>query len=223
MLKYPCLVLDHDDTVVQSESTVNYPFFCYILDQFRPGTTITLKEYIQGCFHPGFVEMCRQWYGFTDDELQEEHQGWKEYVRSHIPSPYPGIADLIKKQKAAGGKVCVVSHSCKENILRDYLAHFGMEPDMIFGSDLPKELWKPNTYPLEQIMQIYGFSPNELLIVDDLKPAVQMARNAGVEIAFAAWSKEDVPEIIEEMQRLCDYTFHTPKDLEAFLFPEDVP
>ena len=27
MLKYPCLVLDHDDTVVQSEATVNYPFF----------------------------------------------------------------------------------------------------------------------------------------------------------------------------------------------------
>ena len=27
MLKYPCLVLDHDDTVVQSEATVNYPYF----------------------------------------------------------------------------------------------------------------------------------------------------------------------------------------------------
>jgi len=27
MLKNPCLVLDHDDTVVQSEATVNYPFF----------------------------------------------------------------------------------------------------------------------------------------------------------------------------------------------------
>ena len=38
MLKYPCLVLDHDDTVVQSEATINYPFFCYILNRFRPGT-----------------------------------------------------------------------------------------------------------------------------------------------------------------------------------------
>ena len=50
MLKYPCLVLDHDDTVVQSEATVNYPFFVYILDQFRPGTTITLEEYVHGCW-----------------------------------------------------------------------------------------------------------------------------------------------------------------------------
>lgn len=218
MLKYPCLVLDHDDTVVQSEATINYPFFCYILDQFRPGTTITLKEYIKGCFHPGFVDMCKQWYSFTDEELQEEHQGWKEYVRTHIPSPYPGIAELIRKQKEAGGKICVVSHSCKENITRDYLAHFGIEPDMIFGTDLPKEQCKPNTYPLEKIMETYGFTPQELLIVDDLKPALQMARNAGVEIAFAAWSKEEVPEIIEEMTRLCDYSFHSPIELTEFLF-----
>ena len=68
MLKYPCLVLDHDDTVVQSESTVNYPFFCYILDQFRPGAKITRKEYMEGCFHLGFAGMCRKWYGFTDQE-----------------------------------------------------------------------------------------------------------------------------------------------------------
>ena len=58
MLKYPCLVLDHDDTVVQSETTINYPFFCYILDQFRPGQTIRQVEYTNGCFSPGFAQMC---------------------------------------------------------------------------------------------------------------------------------------------------------------------
>ena len=31
MLKYPCLVLDHDDTVVASEATVNYPCFVEVL------------------------------------------------------------------------------------------------------------------------------------------------------------------------------------------------
>ena len=75
MLKYPCLVLDHDDTVVQSESTVNYPFFCYILDQYRPGTTITLEEYMRGCFSPGFAGMCRERYQFTDQELVDDYIG----------------------------------------------------------------------------------------------------------------------------------------------------
>lgn len=218
MLKYPCLVLDHDDTVVQSESTVNYPFFCYILDKFRPGTTITAEEYTKGCFHPGFIGMCQQWYGFTDEEQKEEYLGWMDYVRSHIPDPYPGIERIIHRQKEEGGMICVVSHSAEENILRDYKAHFGITPDAIYGWDLPEHQRKPAPYPLEQIMNTYGFAPDQLLVVDDLKPAWQMARAVNVPIAFAAWSKTDVPEIVEEMTQLCDFSFHSVSELESFLF-----
>ena len=64
----------------------------------------------------------------------------------------------------------------------------------------------------------YGFSPQQLLVVDDLKPAWVMCRNAGVQIAFAAWSKVNCPEILSEMQALCDFTFKSPTQLEAFLF-----
>lgn len=218
MLKYPCLVLDHDDTVVQSEATINYPFFCYILDQFRPGTKITTEEYIRGCFQPGFVEMCRQWYGFSEEELMDEHRGWKEYMRSHIPAPFPGIGRVIQRQKEEGGILCVVSHSSRENIERDYQAHFGIQPDAIYGCDLPVHQCKPNTYPLEQIMSKYGFTPDQLFMIDDLKPAWQMCKNAGVKIGFAAWSKAGVPSIVEEMTSLCDFSFGSAAELEEFLF-----
>ena len=218
MLKYPCLILDHDDTVVQSESTINYPYFCYILNHFRPGQTISLKEYIDGCCHLGFAEMCRQKYGFTDNELQEEYLGWKDYIKTHIPSPYHGIDSIIKRQKAAGGLICVVSHSGSENILRDYRSHFQILPDEIFGWDLPEEQRKPSAYPLEQVIEKYGFSPDEMLVVDDLKPAYEMAKKVGVPIAFAAWSKLEQPEIYTQMEALCDYTFDTPIALEKFLF-----
>lgn len=91
MLKYPCLVLDHDDTVVQSEATVNYPFFCYILNQFRPGTKITLHEYTEGCFRLGFADMCRKWYNFTEQEIVDEYHGWQKYIvdRSATFPPTP--------------------------------------------------------------------------------------------------------------------------------------
>lgn len=92
MLKYPCLVLDHDDTVVQSEKCVNFPYFEYILDQFRPGAKITLEEYTDGCFRLGFADMCRSWYGFSDEELAEEFEGWKVYIRDHVPAPSPASA-----------------------------------------------------------------------------------------------------------------------------------
>ena len=218
MLKFPCLVLDHDDTVVQSETTINYPYFCYILDQFRPGETITLEEYTQGCFNPGFADMCRQRYNFTEQELKEEYQGWMGYVMTHTPDAFPGIRELIHRYKEAGGIICVVSHSSIVNITRDYQTHFGILPDDIYGWDLPEHHRKPSTYPLEQIMTKYNLKPEELLVVDDLKPAWVMCKNAGVPIAFAAWSKENAPAILEEMTTLCDYTFHSPKELEYFLF-----
>ena len=218
MLKFPCLVLDHDDTVVQSETTLNYPYFCYILDQFRPGTTITLDEYTQGCYRLGFSEMCRQKYAFTEQELIDEYMGWKDYIRTHIPDPYEGIREILHRQKAEGGMICVVSHSGEENITRDYETHFGLKPDIIYGWDLPEHRRKPSPYPLLDIMQRYGFRPEEMLVVDDLKLAHTMARSAGVKIGFAAWSKEDLPMLAEEMQRICDFTFLTPQALYDFLF-----
>lgn len=220
MLKYRCLVLDHDDTVVQSEATVNYPYFCYILDQFRPGTTITLKEYTEGCYHQGFVEMCKQNYGFTDDELAEEYRGWKEYIKNHIPAPFPGIKEIILQQKALGGLVCVVSHSTKETINRDYLAHFGIQPDEIYGWDLPEHQRKPDPYPLIDIMKKYDLSPTDLLVVDDMKPAWEMASKVQVPIAFAGWGRQNYPEIVAEMTSLCDYAFDKTEQLYQFLFEE---
>ena len=218
MLKYPCLVLDHDDTVVQSEATVNYPFFAYILDKFRPGTTVTLEEYVHGCCNVGFADMCRQKYGFTEQELVDEYAGWQEYIKDHIPAPFPGIGQIIRRQKEEGGLVCVVSHSSVTNITRDYQTHFGMLPDDIFGWDYPEHQRKPNPWPLEQIMAKYQLKPNQLLVVDALKPAWEMASKANVPIAFAAWGREDYPQIVADMTRLCNYTFHSPKDLEKFLF-----
>jgi phosphoglycolate phosphatase/pyrophosphatase PpaX len=137
---------------------------------------------------------------------------------THIPAPFPGIGQIIRRQKELGGLICVVSHSSDVNILRDYRTHFGMEPDAIYSWDLPEHLRKPSTYALEDIMQKYGFTRDQLLVVDDMKPAWEMASKAGVPITFAGWGRKDYPEIAAEMKRLCDFSFDTTKELEKFLF-----
>ena len=218
MLKYPCLVLDHDDTVVQSEATVNYPFFVEFLKEYRPGMSITLHEYISSCYHPGYVEMCKAQFSFTDEELLIEYNGWKDYIRNHIPASYPGIERIIRRQKAAGGIICVVSQSSQENISRDYAAHFGIQPDAIFGWDLEPEHRKPSPWALEQIMQTYNLSPAELLVIDDMKAAIGMARAVGCPVGFAGWGRTEFPQITNEMSAMCDFSFDSIEDLERFLF-----
>ena len=218
MLKYKCLVLDHDDTVVQSEKTLGFPYFKEFMSRIRPDVVLIFEDYVRGCHELPFVEMCRKNWQFTDAELQEEWDGWKEYILTHIPAPYDGIERIIRRQKESGGLVCVVSLSGAQSITRDYQTHFGMEPDAIYGWDLPKELQKPNPYPLLDIMDRFELKPKDLLVVDDLKLAWRMAKPLGVPIAFAAWSKTEFPELAGQMRSLCDFTFETPAELEAFLF-----
>lgn len=219
-MKYKCLVLDHDDTVVQTEKTIGYPYFCYILDQFRPGATISFSDYVHDCHNYGFAEMCRRNWSFTQEEQKAEYAGWMDYVLTHIPQVFPGIGKVIRRQKESGGLVCVVSHSSVRNITRDYQHHFGMLPDAIYGWDYPEHQRKPNPFPLQDIMARYSLSPADLLVVDDMKLAWMMADPLGVDLAFAAWGKQEFPELREEMEGLCKFAFHTPEALENFLFDE---
>ena len=107
-----------------------------------------------------------------------------------------------------------------KNITRDYQRHFGILPDAIYGWDYPEHQRKPNPFPLQDIMEKYSLSPSDLLVVDDMKLAWQMADPVGVDVAFAAWGKQEFPELAEEMRGLCTYAFDKAADLERFLFDE---
>ena len=216
-LRYPCLVLDHDDTAVNSTATIHYPCFCEYTEKFFPHVRMSLEEYLEGNFDPGVVALFQDVVGMTPEQMQDEERYWSRYVQNHIPTAYPGIREILEEQKGRGGKVCVVSHSYSEYIRRDYRANGLPEPDLIFGWDDPKENRKPSPWPLRRIMETYGFRPEELLVVDDLKPGFDMARAAGVPFAAAGWSN-DVASIERFMRAHCDLYFKTVAELEEYLF-----
>lgn len=220
MLKYKCLVLDHDDTVVQSMKTLSYPFFCIELEQFRPGTTMSMEDYILECHRVGFADMCRQRFGFTEDEMKLEHKQWMEYVMQNIPAPYPGIDRIIHRQREEGGLICVVSHSHADNITRDYDAHFGIQPDAIYGWELPSHQRKPNPWPLEDIMSRFDLEPEEILVIDDMKLACMMAEPLGVKVCYAGWSGMGIQSLSDEMNTLCDFSFDTTDKMYCYLFEQ---
>ena len=58
--------------------------------------------------------------------------------------------------------------------------------------------------------------PEELLMIDDLKPGYDMARACGVDFAAAGWAN-DIPQIEDFMRRNCEHYFKTVEELDAFL------
>ena len=217
MLNYRCLVLDHDDTVVRSEETVNYPSFLEALKVLRPGRTITREEFTRWCFSPGFSALCSDYIGLTPEEIDVQYDMWRSYVATHIPPPYDGLRPILTRWKQEGGLLCVSSHSARENILRDYRLYFDLEPDQIFDWDLGEDRRKPSPYALQEIMRLYDLRPDELLMVDDLKPGYDMAHACGVPFACAGWSHDD-PEIRAFLRRFSDFYLETVQELEPLRF-----
>ena len=222
MLKYPCLVLDHDDTTVNSTATVHYPAFVEFMKIRHPEIRMTLEDYFRYNFHPGTLLFFREICGMSEDEMKEEEIFWNGYVQDHIPDAYPGIREMIETQKRLGGKVCVISHSLSENIRRDYRENNLPQPDLVFGWESPPEQRKPSVWPLKQIMKTFGFRPDELLVVDDLKPGYDMAKAAGTPFAAAGWAN-DIKDIERFMRKNCSLYFRTVPELYGYLFGEEKP
>ena len=219
-LKYRCLVLDHDDTVTDSTRLIHHPACLAYLQEVRPGVTVSLEEYFRLNFHPGFLEYCEQVLHLTPAELDREMAVWTSYVATHSPKVFPGIREILTEQLRRGGAFAVVSHSLRENILRDYRANGLPEPSLIFGWELPREQRKPSPYALDRIMACMDLAPEELLMVDDLKPGYDMAAQRGVPFAAAGWAY-DVPEIRAFLQENCPLYFDTTEGLYKYLFEEE--
>ncbi len=216
-MKYKCLVFDHDDTVVNSTATIHHPCFQKYLDLRFPGKVCSFEEYLKMNFDFGFVEMCRSVYGMDDGMLLDETKFWQDYVENHIPSAYDGIRDIMERQTAEGGLVCVSSWSFDYNIRRDYKANSLPEPDAVFGWELPTEKRKPAPYSLQEIMRRFDLEPSDILMLDDLKPGYDMATAAGTNFAAVGWSN-DIPEIEGFMRSNCALYFKTVQELADFLF-----
>ena len=125
---------------------------------------------------------------------------------------YDGMRDILWDYVHAGGTICVVSHSLSPNILRDYRENKLPEPKLVYGWEVPKDRRKPQPHALYDIMEKLGFTAEQMLVLDDLKPGYDMAKAANVRFAAAGWSN-DIPEIEAFMRQNCDLYFKT---VEAF-------
>ena len=123
---------------------------------------------------------------------------------------------VFRKFRNTGGIIAVDSHSLTAYIKRDFVNNNLPMPDVIYGWDIPKENRKPSPWCILDLCEKYDLRPEQILVVDDLKPGYDMARGAGAHFAAAGWAY-NVPEIAEFMKKNCDYYFSEVSELKALL------
>ncbi len=219
-LKFKCLIIDHDDTAVNSTAIIHYPAHLEVLRLMRPSTApITLEEWFLKNFHPGIMAYLTDELKMNEREIQKEYEIWREYTLTRVPNFYEGFIETLLEYRRKGGLIAVVSHSEVDIIKRDYLScdsNRGFLPDIIFGWDYDEKKRKPSPYPVREILRIFRVRSDESLIVDDLKPGVIMAQASGVPFAAAGWG-HDILEIQEYMKKNSVIYFHTVKDFRMFI------
>ena len=194
MSKYKCIILDHDDTVVDSTPAVHYPAFMAALSYLRPEVKYTLEEFVRLNYLHGFSGLMRNVLSFTEEEVNLQEQVWREYMEQCMPRFYPMMGDIVRQFKVGGGKICVASHSYDEYIIRDFVANCGVRPDKIFSCDMT-------------FRHVNNFA----------RAGLNMANAAGVDFAYAGWGTY-VSEIMDFMCKNAKFVLTEVYELAELLF-----
>jgi beta-phosphoglucomutase-like phosphatase (HAD superfamily) len=186
----------------------------------RPrAAAIDLEGWFLKNFEPGIMHYLTEELGLSQEELEIEYKIWRQYNTSRIPPFFPGFLESLRAYRARGGIITVVSHSEEDIILDTYRCAQGggdFLPDLVFGWDYDETRRKPSPWPVENILRRFNLSPDQALIVDDLKPGVLMSRATGVAIAAAGWAHR-IPEIHTYMRENCDIYFSSVEQFSSFI------
>lgn len=223
-MKYCCLMIDHDDTAVDSTPTIHHPAHIEQMRQLgRSHEALSLVEWFKINFHPGLVNYFKDTLTFTKEENKLCYSIWRDFTTTgDYPPFFPGILKLLNRFKEENGIIVVVSHSEPDIIKTHYKQQNefpGLLPDRIFGWNGNPEENKPNPWPVNETMKQFNLKKEDILVIDDLKPGITMAINSGIDSAGVGWSQShQIPEIKADLSGICTYYFDEVMDLENLIF-----
>ncbi|MBP3308538.1 MAG: HAD family hydrolase [Clostridia bacterium] len=220
-MRYRCLVIDHDDTVVNSTETIHYPCFISFMDmQGRDmREEVPIEKYLEYNCLGNIMEFYLDKVGLSQELLDEETLYWRDCVNNYVPKAYEGIREILTRFRELGGKIYVASHSESRFILRDCKENGLPAPDGIFGYDAPSDLCKPSPKIIDTIIAKTGIPREEILVIDDLRHGFELAKNSGVTFAAAGWGYS-VPRVEALMRSVADYYLKSVSDLDNLLFSQ---
>lgn len=214
-MKYKCLIVDHDDTMVDSTRLVHYVSFKESLKLLRPDMDISLEDFFNLSFKYGFFEMCKNYLKYNEEETKTQYDMWRILVAKITPDFYEDILEVVKEFIDNDGILVVVSHSEIHMIEKHYKEKTDIIPSKIYGFD--SKYVKPSPKVVEEILKEFKLEKEEALVLDDLTDGYKMAKQAGVDFAWAGYS-HNIKEQREYMESEKAFIVLNGEDLKKLIF-----
>ena len=156
----------------------------------------------------------------TDREALErafqEFMAWYGVHKEDRTAPYPGMAETVRRLKAAGVSAAVLSNKADE-LAGPVVEHYypGVFP-LVQGA-LPGLPAKPDPALLHQLMERMGAKPEKTLFVGDSDVDIRTAKNGGLTSCGVLWGFRSRRELSGEG---ADYLAADPRELERIILEE---
>jgi pyrophosphatase PpaX len=153
------------------------------------------------------------------EEIERMVQTYRKYNLTHhdaLVKPYEGVVDEIRRIKAAGMRMGVVTSKLRDGAFRG-LRISGLDEafDVVIGCDDVTHS-KPHPEPVLKAVDELGVKPAETVFVGDSRHDMESGRAAGVQTAAVLWGPFDRAHL-EDLQP--DYWLEKPADLRHLYDP----
>ncbi|MBS3987782.1 MAG: HAD family hydrolase [Erysipelothrix sp.] len=193
-LRKKCLILDHDDTIINSQESIHYPLFVEVLKQLRPNIKpIDFERFIELSNEHGFVKMCRLLYHYTPQEIQYEYEYWRQRSSTIQAPSFNGLKEVLTQFVDTGGKIIVYTMNAKQNVIDDYERLFNLTPDVIIAHDSFYKLKKPYRLSLLKALDDLKLNVTECVFIDDTPMLLELKDRLNMDFIAANWAKSAQP------------------------------
>ena len=141
------------------------------------------------------------------------HRLFHEYDTEDAVKIYPAVAETLKTLKSKG-IILTIASSRSHASLAEYVERLGLSSFIshILGAD-DVDKGKPDPEPVNRILERFGISPEETMVVGDTSFDIMMGRNAGTRTCGVTYgngsmeSLNDADRLIDDFGKLHDIIF----------------
>lgn len=207
-----CVIFDMDGTLTETNRLI-FDSFNYIVKRYR-GTTMPDHE-ITALFGPPEEGALLPIVG--EDSVDKALEEYLEYYRNNhsaLARMIPGMREVLADVRQAGRRIALFTGKGTHTTAIT-LEAFGIAEyfdAVITGNDVKNH--KPSGEGIRTIMERFGLTQDEVLMVGDAVADVKAAREAGIPIAAVLWDSYGKDRVLNMRT---DFVFHTVAEFRSWL------
>ena len=194
-------IFDLDGTILDTVHTIAY----YVNDALKhfgfPENETDAYKYLAGNGATNLIHRALDAHGLDTEEnfnkvfpyYMENYNKNTLYKTEH----FPNMPETLKALKEKGNKIAVVSNK-PDSTVQPLLPHFFEDGlfDVVFGARENVPL-KPNPSAVNEVLDLYGLTPEDAVYVGDTGTDMQTGKNAGIFTVGVLWGFRDEKELLE--------------------------